>query len=281
MMRTPITYYGGKQQLAKIILSMIPSHKIYCEPYLGGGAVFFAKGKSYCEVINDIDNRIIKFYEVCQDVVLFRQLIERIEHTLDSEAMFIRAGKIWYNPSTARSSVDIAWAVWLTCNLGYGGSPEGGWKWDNGTSGSHSGVVMDNYRHQFTQKIHERLKHVQISCRDALKVIEQRDSEDTFFFLDPPYPGCVQKHYSGFTNNDLEELLQLLTTIKGKFLLCNFSSQLLNRYVKQNGWNTEVKNMALRVANRITNGRKCKQEVMVYNYQIQPQLFNEEVPEEL
>lgn len=280
-MRTPITYYGGKQLLAKTILSMMPTHKVYCEPYMGGGAVFFAKGKSYCEVINDIDDRIITFYEVCQDPVLFIQLIEKVQHTLDSEAEFIRAGKIWDNPSSARSSVDIAWAVWLTCNLGYGGSPDGGWKWDNGTSGSHTGVVMDGYRLQFTRKIHERLKHVQISCRDAIKVIEQRDSEDTFFFLDPPYPSCFQKHYSGFTKENLEELLELLSTIKGKFLLCNFSSQLLNRYVKQNGWNIEVKDMALRVANRITNGRKRKQEVMVYNYKIYSQLFNEDQTEEL
>ena len=42
-MKTPITYYGGKQRLCKQILSMMPPHKIYCEPYFGGGAVFFSK----------------------------------------------------------------------------------------------------------------------------------------------------------------------------------------------------------------------------------------------
>lgn len=52
-MRTPITYYGGKQQLAAKIISMMPAHKIYCEPFFGGGAVFFQKPKSYLEVIND------------------------------------------------------------------------------------------------------------------------------------------------------------------------------------------------------------------------------------
>ena len=262
--------------MASVILGMIPSHRVYCEPYFGGGAIFFAKGKSFCEVINDIDDRIITFYEVCQDAVLFRQLMERVHHTLDSEREFLRADKIWRNPALARNSVDIAWTVWLQCNMGYGGSPEGGWKWDNSTSGSHSAVVMDGYRQQFTQKIHDRLKHVQISCRDAIKVIEQRDTEDTFFFLDPPYPGCVQKHYSGFTYDNLEELLQLLSTIKGKFILCNFSSQLLSRYVKANDWNVEIKDMPLRVANRNTKGTKRKQEVMVYNYDLELKLFDYE-----
>jgi DNA adenine methylase len=39
-MKTPITYYGGKQQLAKKIIALIPQHNIYCEPFIGGCAVF-------------------------------------------------------------------------------------------------------------------------------------------------------------------------------------------------------------------------------------------------
>ena len=272
-MRTPITYYGGKQQLVNTILPMIPSHRIYCEPYFGGGAVFFAKGKSFCEVINDIDDRIVTFYDVCQDEQMFLQLQQKIQNTLDSEREFLRADKIWRNPSTAKNPIELAWTVWLQCNMGYGGSPEGGWKWDNGTSGSHVGVVMDNYRNQFTYKVHERMKHVQISCRDAMKVIAQRDTAETFFFLDPPYPGCVQKHYKGFTFDDFEQLLELLSTIKGKFILCNFASSMLTDYVQRMGWQMSVKDMPLRVANRTRGGVKRKQEILVYNYHIENKLF--------
>lgn len=32
-MKTPITYYGGKQKMLKIILPMIPEHDIYVEPF--------------------------------------------------------------------------------------------------------------------------------------------------------------------------------------------------------------------------------------------------------
>ena len=45
-MRTPITYYGGKQGLSGRIIPMIPRHRIYCEPFFGGGAALFKKGKS-------------------------------------------------------------------------------------------------------------------------------------------------------------------------------------------------------------------------------------------
>ena len=272
-MRTPIKYYGGKQLLVSTILPMIPSHRVYCEPFFGGGAVFFAKGKSFCEVINDIDDRIITFYHVCQDEKKFIKLQHKIQVTLNSEREFLRAHKIWRHPDTAKHDIDIAWAVWLQCNMGFGGSPEGGWNWDNGTSGSHSGIVMDNYRNQFTYKVHERMKHVQISCRDALKVIDQRDTEDTFFFLDPPYPGCVQKHYSGYTFEHFERLLVRLSSIKGKFLLCNFTSPLLESFCQRYGWNTKTVDMALRVSNHITGGRKRKQEFLVCNYEIEKNLF--------
>lgn len=48
-MRTSITYYGGKQRMADTIISMMPAHKLYCEPFFGGGAVFFRKPKAGIE----------------------------------------------------------------------------------------------------------------------------------------------------------------------------------------------------------------------------------------
>lgn len=85
-MRTPITYYGGKQMLADKIISMMPAHKIYCEPFFGGGAVFFAKPKSYLEVINDKNDRLITFYR--QVVDNFDELRYMVENTLHSEAEY-------------------------------------------------------------------------------------------------------------------------------------------------------------------------------------------------
>jgi DNA adenine methylase len=48
-MKTPITYYGGKQKMLKHILPMIPKHTCYVEPFVGGGAVFWAKQQAKVE----------------------------------------------------------------------------------------------------------------------------------------------------------------------------------------------------------------------------------------
>jgi DNA adenine methylase len=52
--------------LYSIIFSLIPKHRIYCEPFSGGAAVFFAKSPSKAEIINDTNGELINFYEVLQ-----------------------------------------------------------------------------------------------------------------------------------------------------------------------------------------------------------------------
>lgn len=270
-MHTPITYYGGKQQLSQTIVGMIPSHRLYCEPYFGGGAVFFAKGKSYLEVINDNNDNLITFYRVCQSEQGFEQLQKRLQSTLHSESEYKSARLIWNNPQDY-DAIDIAWSVWLLTNMSFTGSPSGGWKWDNGKSGSHTGIMMDYNRNAFTKSLQKRLSRVQISCRDAVRVIRQRDTKDSFFYLDPPYPCTEQKHYKGFTFEEYEVLLQQLSNLKGRFILSCFSSELLDSYIRQNNWNCKEIEMSMSMGN--LSNRKKKKELLVYNYELEPNLFD-------
>lgn len=260
-MRTPITYYGGKQTLAQTIVSMLPAHKIYCEPFFGGGAVFFAKPKSYLEVINDTNDNLITFYK--QVVNNFTELQNMIHTTLCAESEYNRARKIYYRRIPA-DKVEIAWAVWMVTNLSYAATPMGGWKWDNGKGGSHTGVYMRHRRDEFTIWLHNRMAEVQISCRDALDVIKQRDSLDTVFYLDPPYPMANMKHYSGYSFENLEELLTLLQNVNGKFILSNYKSDMLDAFISRNKWSQKTIELPLKVANFDT--ARHKYEVLVSNF---------------
>ncbi|NGY69510.1 DNA adenine methylase, partial [Clostridium perfringens] len=53
MLKPPITRLGGKSKLRKEIISMMPAHVCYVEPFFGAGWVYFGKSKSKIEVIND------------------------------------------------------------------------------------------------------------------------------------------------------------------------------------------------------------------------------------
>lgn len=270
-MRTPITYYGGKQRLANTIISMMPGHKLYCEPFFGGGAVFFRKPKAGIEVINDHNDMLINFYLAAQNS--FPELQERIRNTLHSESMYYYAKDVW-NGRCEASNIEKAWAVWLITNGSFAGSMHGGWKWCNGTSGSQSAVMLKNKRIDFSEQLRDRLDQVQISCRDALRVIKERDSENTFFYLDPPYPSCVQGHYYGYTHKDFYDLLSLLSAIKGKFILSNYWCQTFRYFVAKYGWNIKSIDMDLKV-NQQGNGQKVEKrtEILAYNYDIEKTLF--------
>ncbi|MFW5830783.1 MAG: DNA adenine methylase [Prolixibacteraceae bacterium] len=269
MKRTPITYYGGKQSMLDVILPKIPKHKIYVEPFFGGGAVFFAKPPSYLEVINDKNERLITFYEVMRDH--FVELNEMITGTLHSEAMYYRAKDI-YNERIPGSRLEIAWSVWVITNMSFSASMHGGWKWCNGSAGSHTGRFVSRKKNDFKQ-LQKRLENVQISSRDALRVIKDRDTDETFFYLDPPYPGSVQGHYNGYTMKDFSQLLETITGIKGKFLLSNFWSQTLKYFTVKNQWTAYQKEIIMKVAN--FSGRRYKTEILISNYITESNLFTE------
>lgn len=272
MPKTPITYYGGKQLLASRITAMIPPHRIYCEPFFGGGAVFFAKNPSRIEVINDINDRLITFYTQCQ--TNFDELSVLVKNSLHSESMH-RYAKDVYHHRTLATDVEMAWAVWMVTSGSFAGSTHGGWKWCNGTSGSHSGVGSRSRRDMFNEALKNRLSTTQISCRPALDVIRQRDSANTLFYLDPPYPSANQGHYGGYTMVDFSELLEVLCRIKGRFILSNYWSQTLRYHVAVNDWKVDKITMPLKTANfNGGKGKRTKTEILVRNFEIEKNLFD-------
>jgi len=108
--RTPIAYYGGKQKLANKIINLIPEHSLYCEPYLGGGAIFFRKEPSKIEVINDTNRSLIDFYQVVQND--FVSLEKEVRISLHSRDLYRKAKVIYRNPDMF-SKLKRAWSVWV------------------------------------------------------------------------------------------------------------------------------------------------------------------------
>ena len=239
--KTPISYYGGKQQLAGKIIKILeqsPVQKMYCEPFFGGGAVFFAKKPAEIEVINDVNNCLITFYRILK--TNFNSLQKEVETSLHSRNLHRQARVVLDNPDMF-SEVKIAWAVWVLSNQSFGCEWDAGWGYDR--AGATSKKIA-NKRLMFTETLSERLRTAEIECYDALKIIKSRDTSDTLFYLDPPYPGTDQGHYDGYSEEDFRALLNILQNIKGKFLLSSFRNKSLAEYTSNNGWHTAEFKMA-------------------------------------
>jgi DNA adenine methylase len=112
------------------------------------------------------------------------------------------------------------------------------------------------------------LQNAQIECTDALRIIRSRDTEDSFFYCDPPYYNSDCGHYDGYSLEDFENLLKLLSEVKGKFLLSSYPSPILKEYIKKMGWHSLSMNMEVTVANNSPKPRKNKTEVLTANYPI-------------
>src|SRR5258705_3207929 len=96
-MKPPLTYYGGKQKLAKHILPLIPKHNLYCEPFFGGGAIYFNKAPSEIEVVNDINGNLINFYQVVKKS--FKKLEKEVQASLYSREHHQQAKVVLGQPS--------------------------------------------------------------------------------------------------------------------------------------------------------------------------------------
>lgn len=260
-MKTPISYYGGKQNLVSTILPLIPKHATYVEPFIGGGAIFWAKYKSEVEIINDNNRELINFYEVAQNEFIELEKLVRI--SLHSRSIHNDATVIYNNPHMF-SRIKRAWAVWVLASQSFSAMLDGSWGYDK-QKGTTSQKIT-NKRDSFTIDYSIRLQSVQIECTDALRIIRSRDCANAFIYCDPPYYNSDCGHYDGYSLDDFKELLNTLSTISGKFLMSSYPSEILADYTSQNGWMTKTISQTVSVANGTGGAGKRKIEVLTANY---------------
>lgn len=59
-------YPGSKWSIADWIISFLPPHHTYMEPFFGSGAVLFTKPRSNIETINDLDDNVVNLFRWIQ-----------------------------------------------------------------------------------------------------------------------------------------------------------------------------------------------------------------------
>ena len=214
--------------MAPKIVPLLPHHRCYVEPFAGGLAVLFTKGKPAgsrnrsIEVINDKSEDLINLYRVMQDRESFEELQHRLNYTLHSRLEHKRAREILKSDND--DQIDRAWAYFVAINGSFANHLGAGFRFSTVRNESAKFSAKTNV--DKLRAIHERLKFVQIECDDAIKVIERFDSSHTCFYCDPPYPGAEQGHYGGYTMDDFLNLCETLNNIKGSFVLSNYPQEI-------------------------------------------------------
>ena len=224
-MVSPLRWIGGKSRMVKYILPMIPSHKVYVEPFGGAAWLMFAKEPSRVEVYNDLDSCLVDFFRILQDDLEFRKLEKKLKRTPYSRELF-EEFRYSYIDETDRLERVYQWFVVLRQCFGAhvsGKHPT----WGYGVSRPH-GVGFHNVI-EFLQESAERFKTIYIEHDSWDTVIERWDSEEAFFYVDPPYVTSTRQ--SGAYSHEMTDaghmkLIELLKSAKAKCMLSGYNNEI-------------------------------------------------------
>jgi DNA adenine methylase len=217
--KPPLSYYGGKQRMAHRIIPLIPRHTVYCEPFAGGAAVFFGKpwpdvtnNNHYREVLNDHDERIVNFYRQLRNHG--EELTRRLSLTPYSEAEYQVSKQLDHD-----DPMEAAVRYFVNGQQSFANKLNAGW--GRAVYSCNWGATWANSVARVPEYL-DRMAGVHLACADALKVIKDWDSPQTFFYCDPPYPGTDCGHYKGYSVDDLQRLVDALDACQGSFILSNY-----------------------------------------------------------
>ena len=234
-------YSGAKDKFTTLINMNIKTNKnIYCEPFIGSGAVLFNLNKSFDKyIINDIDRNIIRIYKSFKNISYeyYKEVIDSVfnkfgRFTDDRRYISREVAKTnyynfrnWFNIYHWNTDTEIE-GIYLhilanSCinsMLRFG--PNG---MNQGFGLRFSELDQNSFNN--IQNILQRTEIYNGSYKDLLK-------EDAFFFFDPPYASQASS-YSGFSFEDQEEFLELIKDKEYLYtdILNDINSKLQNRLV--------------------------------------------------
>lgn len=241
----PLKYHGGKHYLAPWIISHMPPHLHYVEPYFGGGSVLLRKDPTgISEVVNDIDGDLTDFWTVLSTPKFFDQLIRRCEATPFSELVFESAMQNLNDRETIQFLADPVRRAW--CFFVVARQSRQGLMKDFATlSRNRTRRGMNEQVSSWLTAIdglpdvHARMQRVVILNRPALEVIATQDGPNTLFYCDPPYL-LDTRSAGGYRHEMIVEehhaLLCALSKIEGKFLLSGYPSAMYEAMARAQGW---------------------------------------------
>ncbi len=268
-----VKWAGGKASLLPELLRHVPSHlSNYYEPFLGGGALFFAicaRDTSFKAHLSDVNNELIDTYRVIKDKPdELIQLLSEFQHEYyrsKDPASYFYEKRAWRPSSSIESAARLIFLN-KTC---------------------YNGLYRVNSRGEFNVPFGrykkprilnaENIRAVSRALRDTnadLRSADYRASlstcgKDDFVYLDPPYqPQSKTSSFTDYTpggfserdQNELAEEFEKLVDRGSTVLLSNSETPLTTRLYGEFRVRSVIVN---RPINSVGSGRTGYKELIV------------------
>ncbi|MFA8306511.1 DNA adenine methylase [Paenibacillus alvei] len=228
-------YPGSKWSMAEWIISHMPQHETYLEPFFGSGAVLFSKERSRLETVNDIDGEIVNLFRV------IRERPDELAHVVH----WTPHSREEYYHSYESTEDDLERARRLLVRLwqGRGGktSHRTGWRSMIEANGPLAGKEWNSFPEKIAAAA-ERLKGVQIENQTALVLLQRYQRPNVLIYADPPYvlsTRTTSSYRYEMKENDHAELLDALDRHPGPVLLSGYAHPLYDDRLRH--WTRETK----------------------------------------
>lgn len=202
-----ISRIGGKYFNKKKILKAFPpidDYNTFVDVFLGGGNILLNAPRVEHMIGTDTDELIVKLFNA----------VKRVDPDFVYDYNFKKSRKRFdilknYKPETDE---EYLYKVLYLSKYSYLGKRE-----SYVSSGDKPSINIDNL-HEIIKIVKERLKGVKIEKSSFENTIDKYDSDNTFFYLDPPY---YETYTGAYQTGDInhEELRDILKDVKGKWLL--------------------------------------------------------------
>ena len=195
---------AGKKRLAARLVKLIPPHKMYVEPFAGSAAVFFEKEPAEGEVLGDADPEIAAAFKAIKTLTDDELETLRKKNWIGRERTFKQL-----IDARPRSKVEKLYRFLYLSHFSYGKMR--GKSFNPNADGVEARTIerIEQYR--------DRVRAATVRHAHYADLVKEFDGKDTFFFLDPPYPGHNVE--VGEDTFDEVEFRKVLDSIKGRFLV--------------------------------------------------------------
>ena len=202
-----LRYPGGKFYMLEDIKEIFnKSGKTTVIDVFGGSGKVLMNLDAKIKVYNDINNNLVNFFmELKENKEL---VLKKLDYILNSRELFERYRE------KSHDNLENAFRFLYMNILSFNGQ---GRSYSYSTKRNKS-ITLVNIN-KAINKSYNDLKYWTIERLDFREIIKRYDSENSFFYLDPPYHNITDLYDNNLKDGDYIDIKNILDRIKGKYLL--------------------------------------------------------------